>query len=436
MYLKCFGQFFIPALFFILASCQSLERTQQKGARNAIFFIGDGMGPAQMTAARLYSSGSFGALNYEKMEVTGLSKTYSSREYTTDSAAAATALASAVKTYNGSIGMSEPEWEAKGRSRPLETILDLARASGKSVGIVTNTRLTHATPASFFAHVSHRNLESEIAEQILGSDVDLFIGGGRKYFLPENLGGKRKDGKNILELKKTEGSRVVSTVAELGEILDLRRPVLAVLGDDHIEYVSNDKRPIGLSSLVAKARNLLGQNPNGYVLIVEGGRIDHASHGNLAREALSEMLDLDRALGETLAAVDLKQTLVVLTADHETGGLAINGYGPHEKAMGEEVLGNTLSRDFSAPKKSILTWASGPGAASLYKMDSASHTAIDVIVAASGVGAHQFSGWMDNSDIVWKISNALGLKFKDNVNLNSRKALSVKKQMDAQKNKN
>lgn len=411
---------------FFLSSCQSMKSGTTR-AQNVIFFIGDGMGPAQMTAARLYRYGSFGQMNYERFSTTGVARTYSSREFTTDSAAAATALASGVKTYNGAIGLSDPQWEAAGRARELETLSDLAHQQGKSVGIVTTTRITHATPASFFAHVPQRDLEDEIAAQVLGSEVDLFIGGGKRHFVGSDLAGKRRDGRNILALKREAGARVVEDLNALSKVSDLKKPLLALLALDHIGYQAEGTSEAQLSVLVKKAMELLSQNPKGYLLIVEGGRIDHASHINAAKNALGEMVEFDQALAVAMDASDLDDTLIVMTADHETGGLSISGYGPHEQATGAKVLGPTLERSLKAQPRPILSWATGPGNA-LYPMDSAAHTAVDVAVAAMGPGEELFAGWMDNSDIAWHVAQILGVEFTRPANVEAQKVLIQKKQ--------
>jgi len=414
-----FHRFSSALLFSLLCvSCQSFG-PQNEHAQSAILFIGDGMGPAQMAAARLYRGGALAHMSYDQFEFTGMSRTYSSDNYTTDSAAAATALASGVKTYNGSIGMSDPAWESSGHSRQLETLCDLAKAAGKSVGIVTTTRITHATPASFFAHVSDRDSEAEIAAQVPSSDVDLFIGGGRKYFLPLDKNGKRKDGLNLLEKIERDGNRAVVRLSELQKISNLNHKVVALLADDHIAYAAEDKKAPKLSQMLSEAIRLLSQNPKGYFLMVEGGRIDHASHLGLAKNALVEMNELDSAIGEAMKITRNDQTLIVLTADHETGGLSLSGYGPYEVGAGENLLGNVLSRDLRAKPRKILSWASGP-MNSLYHLDSAAHTAVDVVVAARGPGANHFTGWMNNTQIPLKIGESLDLKFTSKVNLTNQ----------------
>ncbi len=407
-----------------LTACQlAASRKSDKLAKNAIFFIGDGMGPAQMTAGRLYKGGSFYKMNYEKFEFTGFSKTYSSDNYTTDSAAGATALAAGVKSYNGSISMSDPKWEKSKKARELETLADLAKAQGKSVGIITTTRITHATPACYFAHVLNRNSDSEIAQQRLESHVDLWIGRGRNHFFTKSIGEKRSDGRNILNLMKEKGAYTPSSLDQIKKIENLDNQILALFSDSHIEYKQTGKSEAKLDDMVKEAIRLLSQNPKGYFLLVEGGRVDHASHINHEERMMAEMVDLDDAIGYAMDNVNLDDTLIVLTADHETAGVAISGYGPHKSAEGKNILGKTTPRGKGETIRPILSWATGPGQ-SLSSMHSAAHTAVDVPIGAIGVGASQFTGWMDNTQIALNIAEAMGMSFSSKVNENSMEILS------------
>lgn len=409
----------------LLLSCQSSQSRKGQTAKNAIFFIGDGMGIAQMTSGRLYKGGSFHKMNYENFEVTGFAKTYSSDNFTTDSAAGATALAAGVKSYNGAISMTDPKWEKTGISRRLETLTDLAKAAGKSVGIITTTRITHATPASFFAHALQRKSEAKIAQQVLDSNVDLWIGGGRAFFLPKSKGGYRKDNRDILSELNAKGGFVAHNFKEVENIENLDKQVLALFSKSHIEYKQAGKSEAYLDKMVKESIRLLSQNPKGYFLMVEGGRVDHASHINEEEKMMAEMVDLDSAVGEAMATVDKEDTLIVMTADHETAGLSISGYGPHSLAEGKRILGKTIGRNEKEVPRPIITWATGPGE-SLNDMHAAAHTAIDVPVAASGPRAYTFTGWMDNTEIPLKIASAMGLQFSSSVNMEMIEVLKSK----------
>lgn len=410
-------------LISLFTSCQLGRSHKAVVAKNAILFVGDGMGIAQMTSGRLYAGGSFHQMNYEQFKYTGFSKTYSSDNYTTDSAAGATALAAGVKSYNGAISMTDPKWESDHKSKKLQTLSDLAKSSGKSVGIITTTRITHATPACFYAHVLNRNSESEIAEQVLKSNVDLWIGGGREFFLPKKRGGKRPDERNILDEMTSKGNVVLDNIKDLKKYGNLDKPILALLADSHVGYYQEGKAESSLDQMVKEAVRLLSKNPNGFFLLVEGGRVDHASHINQEEKMMAEMVELDKAIGSVFRLTDSDETLVVLTADHETAGLAINGYGPHSIAKGKRILGKTIARHLKEKTRPIITWSTGPGR-SLYEMHSAAHTAVDVPIAAKGPGAENFSGWMDNTEIAIRIARNLGLEFVESTNLRSMRYLN------------
>ena len=289
--------------------------------------------------------------------------------------------------------------------------------------IITTTRITHATPACYFAHVLNRDSESEIAQQVLDSDVDLWMGGGRNHFLPKSMGGKRTDGRNILNIMKEKGAYVPSTLEGIKKIRKLDHQVLALFSDSHIGYKQSGQSEAKLDDMVKEAIRLLSQNPKGYFLLVEGGRVDHASHINHEERMMTEMVDLDNAIGYAMDNVNLRDTLIVLTADHETAGVAISGYGPHESAEGKSILGKTIPRGKGETSRPILSWATGPGQ-SLSNMHSAAHTAVDVPIGAIGVGAFRFTGWMDNTQISLRIADVMGLNFTSKVNENSKQMLS------------
>jgi len=416
-------------------------------AKNLIYFINDGMGFAQITGARVYQGGSSHKLHLEALEYTGIVKTYSNTNYVTESAAAATTLASGVKTYDGSIGMSDPSTEKEG-SQKLVNIFNLAKKKGKSVGIISTARITHATPAAFYAYAKNREEEELIAEQLLTSNYDLFFGGGREFFLgAEDIDplsgqkGKRHDKKNLIqELKNSLSNIYVESGSDFKKLEPLSltknkkaKKVVGLFNFSHMEFdlarqAAADPEP-SLSELVDFAVKYLSQNKNGYVLLVEAGKIDHAAHDNRAKLVFTELLAMDLALSRAFAELK-RDTLVVVTADHETGGLALQGYGP-ATIKGELLLGNQRRVDGTFDEKNnYISWSSGPGAdvetkfndkepaprqKSLYKAPSAYHTAVDVMVGASGPCASMFRGFMENSDIPLKISDCLNLNLRSNL---------------------
>ena len=423
---NCLAMIYINIMFFCLnpqlQASKAVEPRQD--LKNLIFFIGDGMGIASVTGGRIWAHGANGSLNIEKMPFSGFVKTFSSSDFVTDSAASATALASGVKTYNGAIGLSDPVLDPTGKSRSLETLVDLAKKLGKSVGIISTARVTHATPASFYAHVPSRDLEEEIAKQVLTSKVDLLLGGGREAFLSQ-----RKDKRNLVSEMKQNGWKYAEDRDQLLAIKPvLGDRVLGLFSVDHMAYdldrQKNQMNQPTLTEMLTFAESLLSQNPKGYFLMVEGGRIDHAAHNNNTRHIFGEVKAFDQAIGRALEC-QKQDTLILVTADHETGGLAISGYKSLTESKGEGIFGKVTN--FLEDDRYLVSFASGPGAKrekddpklhpALYHAGSAAHTAVDVPILASGPGAENFSGFMSNEDIPWKVSELLGAPFEARANV-------------------
>ena len=275
--------------------------------RSVIYFIGDGMGVSQLTLGRL-GAASLGVPHHlDRLPVVGLACTRSLDRVVTDSAAAGTALASGFRTNNQVVGQT-PAGE------PLESLVEAARRGGWRTGVVTTTRITHATPACFLTHVVHRDREDEIAAQMVARPVaDVVIGGGARHFT--------KDGR--LEALAAAGYAVATDPAQLAAATGER--LFAVLAPSHLPYAI--ERPAGFPSLRDLTRRavevLAPQGP--FVLMVEGGRVDHAAHEHDAAACLRDQLDLDQAVGWALdRARDDPDLLVVVTADHATGSLGIS----------------------------------------------------------------------------------------------------------------
>lgn len=283
--------------------------------RNIILFIGDGMGITQITAGRLKSLGPNGRLHIDRMPVTGLLVTHAADDLITDSAAAATALASGFKTNNGMIGMLPDNTRAV-------TILEALREKGFSTGLVATSSITHATPACFAAHVPSRNMHPEIAAQMLDAGVDVLLGGGRAYFVPrKDPHSQRPDDLSLLDRAEQNGYRLVQNREELSQVHGGR--VLGLFNDDEMRYEAHEP---ALGEMTAKAIELLRGNEKGFFLMVEGSQIDWGGHDNELDYVVREMLAFDEAVKTGLDfALQDRHTLVVVTADHETGGLAIKG---------------------------------------------------------------------------------------------------------------
>ena len=290
-----------------------------KPVKNIIIMIGDGMGFNALGAARAAAFGRGTGLALDRMQAMGQSLTWSlSDDYITDSAAGGTALSSGVRTLNGRIGEDKD-------ARPVKSILEVAKSLGKSTGVIATCTLTDATPASFLSHAKNRSNEWEIARQISGAPVDVLLGGGRAYFLPaadrESL---RDDDLNLLEAMRKRGMTVV-TAADEFRALDLSK-VKSLAGLFALEDMKTAPRPeIPLPEMVEGALKVLSRNPKGFFLMVEGSQIDWAGHGNNLKYSVDETLDFDSAVAKAVEFAGKDgSTLVIVTADHETGGLAIN----------------------------------------------------------------------------------------------------------------
>ncbi|MFV2045073.1 MAG: alkaline phosphatase [Anaerolineales bacterium] len=285
-----------------------------------ILFIGDGMGPAQRTGARWQSVGQSGQLAMETLSVSGWSSTASADSGITDSAAAGTAIATGVKTNNGRIAVDP-------LANELTTILELAKARGMSVGLVTTTQMAHATPAAFAAHVPDRNKMTEIAAQMLGTGVDVLLGSGEDEFLPSTESGcypepgERTDGRNLISEAATAGYTYVCDETGLNTVdPNSTTRLLGLFADEGMS------RPFApdLAAMTQKAIDILSRDPDGFFLMVEGGQIDWAGHINDAANAIGDTIDSDAAvaIGEAFASSN-SDVLIIVTADHETGGMDV-----------------------------------------------------------------------------------------------------------------
>jgi len=289
--------------------------------RVVILMIGDGMGRAQLEAASLKASGTRDGLYMQGLPVRGSVRT-ASLSGITDSAAAATAMATGIKTLNGRIAMDK-------NGQPVETLVERAKVLGMATGVVTTTSLPHATPGSFTAHrLSRHDYVNIAADQATITQPDVMLGGGLRYYLPQGPGSERDD-EGLIDPLLSAGYTVVSTATELAASQPVADGKLfGAFASEHMTYSldrSADSREPTITEMSMAAIRHLDDNENGFFLIIEGGRIDHAGHGN----------DLARGVGETLAFDDAVKAVrewqqssdadvtVVITADHECGGLTI-----------------------------------------------------------------------------------------------------------------
>lgn len=448
----------LAALTGTAAASQSVQaQGRRRGGsvrRNAIMMIPDGSSRAHDTAARYlkaYRNDSSAypgnipdvELAVDRADAFGYMSHFPDDpdSMVTDSAAAGTAIATGQKTYNGAISVDTD-------GEPVPTILERASEAGYATGLVTTTQLTHATPAAFAAHVENRGMQEEIARQyVQETDVDVFLGGARSHFRAAD----REDGADLIGQAEDQGYAYVETASGLEGVSDGK--VLGLFSESsHLDYYLDrefdpDNTQPGLPQMTEKAIELLeNQSEKGFFLMVEGGRIDHASHGN-DPATVPEQLEYDRALD---VAVDYtrresrrSQTLTVSAADHDTGDLGIDYSADFEVINDLEATQGSLTSAIGSAGStteiaSILdeqagitdltddeldTLAANPSA--LTGSDgilnqqaglvwgSGGHTGEDVPVYATGAHADMVSGSIDNTDLVDVFDAVLGLEDRD-----------------------
>ncbi|MGH1362556.1 MAG: alkaline phosphatase [Calditrichia bacterium] len=334
--------------------------------KNIIFLIGDGMGLTQMSAGRITANGADGTLAIEKMPVTGIVHTHAKDKLVTDSAASATALASGVKTNNGMIGML-PD------GRKPVSLLQISQDLGMKTGLVSTSSITHATPACFATHVTSRKFEPIIARQLIASGVNVMLGGGKSFFIPKSdTLSRRPDERNLLQEATTNGYQLAMSADEMRQIENGD-----VLGLFAASGLKNDAHEPTVKQMTEKALNLLKDSEKGFFLMVEGSQIDWGGHNNDPEYVIREMIAFDEAVKYALDfAKNDGQTLVVVTADHETGGMGLHG-------------GNNDGSDLT------FGWTTDY------------HTAEPVAVFAYGPQCLKFTGMYDNTRIPKKIADIM-----------------------------
>jgi len=464
----------------LFAGCSSNDAAEALPAppRNVIFFLGDGMGLTTLTAARIYAVGEDGELTIDTLPETAFVKTFSNDAQVTDSAPSMAAYMTGVKMNNEVLSMSadtlaiDPLIDANGNKllnncgarngTPATTLVELAKAKGLSAGVVTTTRVTHATPAATYSHICHRDLENDIAaaavpggagyNSALGANgLDVLLGGGKQFFIPAAEGGKRSDGRNLIAEMKAKQYTYASNASEF-KAIDASKAdrLLGLFTSSHMSYeLDRDaaKEP-SLAEMTTKAMDVLARNSKGYFLMVEGGRIDHALHETTAKKALQDTVAFDEAIKAALAKAkisdpELKNTLIVVTADHDHT-LVLNGYA---KRTGKTVAGNAgvlglvknyvsgaTEKDLDGAPYSIIGFGNGENRtqgsrASLAGLDesvtgaatyhqeavvrmpagSETHGGTDVFLGAIGNGADTFSGTIDNTKVFGLVKTAAGL---------------------------
>ncbi len=329
----------------------SISATQidSKKPKNVILLIGDGMGLSQVSASQFYNPQK---TNFERFHIIGLSKTSSASDLITDSAAGATVFSAGVKSYNGAIGVDKD-------TIATSLITELLIKRGFSTGIISTSSIQHATPASFYAHVKSRVLYDQIAEFMPESGVDFFAGGGLKFM------NARKDGKDILA-EMTKNGYTVNTTSLPTTVGDGKQVIL--LAADGMPKMSEGRGDF-LPDATKLALEKLSKNEKGFFLMVEGSQIDWGGHANDSDYLINELIDFDKTLGVALDfAKNNGETLVIVTADHETGGFTLA----------------SDNADYNKIKPSFSTTG---------------HSATMVPVFAQGPGSYKFNGIFENTTI-------------------------------------
>lgn len=327
---------------------------------NVILMIADGTGLSQISASQFYN---VNTSNYERFNHIGLIKTSSSSDLITDSAAGATAFASGIKTYNGAIGVDNDTI-----AKP--TILEQLDRKGYNTGVIATSTITHATPASFYAHVPYRKMEEEIAEALTLSGVDFFAGGGLKYF------NARSDKKDLLSQLQTQGFEVETTFLNTDAFLSPDKKYAFLLANEGMPKMIDGRGPF-LKNATQLGINHLSQNKHPFFMMIEGSQVDWGGHANEANYLIGEIIDFDDALGYVLDYAKRDgNTLVVVTADHETGGFTL---------ASDDGNYNVIKPTFST----------------------GGHSATMVPVFAYGPGAKNFAGIYENTEIYHKIKRIL-----------------------------
>jgi alkaline phosphatase len=457
------------------------NKIRKDKAKNVILFVGDGMGITTLTAARIMEgqmrgeSGEENSLSFEQFPFVALSKTYSANQQTSDSAPTMSAIITGIKTDEGVLSVNQNIVRGDYKTvkgNETETLLEMAEDAGKSTGVVTTARLTHATPGACYAHTADRDWESDkdifdrkkdafnakfsdIARQLIefnhGDGLEVAIGGGRTKFLPKETTdpeyetkGERLDGRNLTDewLKKYKDSAYVWNRQQFDRV-DAKKTkhLLGLFEPSHLQY--NYDRPKdkagepSLSEMTAKAIDVLSKNKNGFFLMVEAGRIDHAHHNGNAFRALTDAIELSNAVRTAENKINLDDTLIIVTADHSHTFL-MAGY----PARGNNILGlvreiddNGIAEEKDKKDKNgkpftTLGYGNGKGYRNVtrpdlteeqvtnpdYKQEAAvplsdeTHGGEDVGIFAIGASSYLIHGVMEQNWIFYAMQEAMRLK--------------------------
>jgi alkaline phosphatase len=446
------------------------QQPNVRKAKNIILFVGDGMSIATITAGRIFEGqkrnvdGESNSLSFEALPYLALSKTYTHDAQVADSAPTATAMVSGVKSLNGTIGVTQGvtlENCASQKGHEVTTIFELAEMAGLSTGVISTARITHATPASAYAKTVFRDWENDsqlsdearqngckdIASQLIdwpaGDGFEVILGGGRGNFMlkqqadPEaaDKTRSRTDGRDLIKewrAKHADGAYVWDKAGFDAVDTTKAKSLFGLFERSHMQYETDRPKDKGgepsLTEMTVKAIDMLSANANGYVLMVEGGRIDHAHHAGNAYRALEDTVALSEAVKAALAKVNPEETLIIVTADH-SHVFTIAGYPKRNNP----ILGIAGTADDKKPY-TTLGYQNGPGAkadeprADLTNVDTTdpdflqqalvplgegeTHAGDDVAIFAQGPWAHLFHGVVEQNFIYHVMAYASDLQVK------------------------
>lgn len=464
-----------------LAARKAVKPNTRK-AKNVILFVADGMGPTTVAAARIYDGQSRGEegeenlLSFERFPYLAMSKTYNTDAQTPDSAGTMSAMVTGVKTKAGIISLSDAVTRgdcASAKKASVSTIGELAEKAGLATGVISTARLTHATPAAVYAHAADRNWETDgslpaeaieagckdIASQLIdfpfGDGLEVAMGGGRRHFLPADetdpedadAKGRRRDGRNLTADWSAKSDDHVFIYDQEGfDALTDDARVLGLFEQSHMEYEADRENDAGgepsLAEMTEKAINILSKDKDGFFLMVEAGRVDHAHHGGNAARALRDAQAFSEAVAVARAMTRSKDTLIIATADHGHT-LSFQGYpskgnnilGLADALFAEDEADDGYARAADEKPYTTLVYANGPGTVfagendgerhaptaeevadlnyrqqALIPSRSETHGGQDVTIYADGPHAYLFGGVVEQNYVFHVINEALGFE--------------------------
>ncbi|MEZ0536573.1 alkaline phosphatase [Caldicellulosiruptoraceae bacterium PP1] len=445
------------SFFMVSTFADETPESDSISVKNVIIMIPDGMTVAHTTLARWYQGGE--NLNMDELAC-GLIRTFSANNPITDSAPAATAMATGYKSNNKYLSVmpevvSMPgvdKIEEKNISRPIATIFEAAKLKGLSTGIIATSNVQHATPAAFTSHTSDRNDYETIAKQQVFNNIDVVFGGGLKYLEKEN----RKDKEDLLDVLKQKGYEIITKASELKNIKGNK--VWGLFANDAMKY-DFDRKGTGepsLAEMTSKAISILSKNKNGFILMVEGSKIDWASHANDPVGVVSDVLAFDKAVKVALDfAKKRNDTAIIIAPDHNNGGMSFGTNGASDLYLNSflkyiqkaTLTGEGVESKLNADKSNIASVVSqyygidnltedeikaiknakqgslnsvlGPiiSKRSYIGWTTNEHTGEEVVLYSYHPNNYILKGVIDNTDIAWYINEILGLNL-DEVNEN------------------